>query len=188
MDNLKLASIMGIANSLEKNQIISANSPLVEKVASELLEVDFDPTNPQDLQKVAVAFITMLDKEAAAVNRPDNTLAGSDSFSSLVEKIRTERNNVNKGVRGVGQSDIDNVGVVGSLLGATRKSTLGKDVTLDNSDSFSSLLEKLRAERNGVNKGRWGVGQSSVATQNNVGEEKRASSVDLDSLIQYLQE
>ena len=48
---LKSAAILGIIDSLERNGIISSEAPEVEKVASFFYDsVDFDPTNPNELQ------------------------------------------------------------------------------------------------------------------------------------------
>jgi len=192
MYNLKDAAILGIVSSLEKNNIISADDPTVEKVASYIAEnVDFDPTNPQELQKVAVAFISILDKYAQSIDRPDNFLDDSDTFSALLEKIRTERNNVAKGVRGAGQSEMADKGLIGQLISEARSNNIGrKNNELDAIQTFSALLEKARTERNKVNKGKWNAGASDLADKGIIGEtiaKKASNNVDLDSLIEYLQ-
>lgn len=191
MYNLKLAAVLGMVNSLEKNNIISSESPEIEKVASYFVEnVDFDPTSQEDLEKVAVAFISMIDKVAQSVSKPDNTLENDPTFAAAVEKARTERNGVVKGLKGVGQSDMENKGLIGALIDATRKDTImGKDNTLDQDQTFAALVEKARAERNAVNKGRWGVGQSDMANKGVIGQEikKASDNINLDDLINYLQ-
>jgi hypothetical protein len=187
---LKSAAILGIIDSLERNGIISSDAPEIEKVASFFYDsVDFDPTNPNDLQKVAVAFIDTLDK-IAQVSKPDNTLSSDEAFSALLEKARTEREGVNKGRWGVGQSEMADKGLIGQLIAATRKDApTGKDNTLESDDLFAALLEKARTERNGVNKGVRGVGQSEMADKGIIGQEvkKASDNINIDDLIAYLQ-
>ncbi|MEO0271518.1 MAG: hypothetical protein ABIM30_00290 [candidate division WOR-3 bacterium] len=190
MQNLKTAAVLGMISSLEKNNIVSSDLPEIEKVASYFIEnVDFDPTSPTDLEKVAVAMISMLDKVAQSVGKPDNTLENDQTFAALLEKARTERNNVIKGLSGVGQSELDDKGLIGALLNAQRGNLPGaKDNTLDADQTFAALLEKARKERESVNKGRWGAGVSELADKGIIGEEKKASdNVSLDDLIKYLQ-
>ncbi|MEM4206061.1 MAG: hypothetical protein QXQ43_02135 [Nitrososphaerota archaeon] len=190
MQNLKTAAVLGMISSLEKNNIVSSDLPEIEKVASYFIDnVDFDPTSPKDLEKVAVAMISMLDKVAQSVGKPDNTLENDQTFAALLEKARTERNNVVKGLSGVGQSELDDKGLIGALLNAQRGNLPGaKDNTLDADQTFAALLEKARKERESVNKGRWGAGASELADKGIIGEEKKASdNISLDDLIKYLQ-
>jgi len=188
---LKSAAILGIVDSLERNGIISSEAPEIEKVASFFYDsVDFDPTNPDELQKVAVAFIGALDK-VAQVSKPENTLSGDEAFSALLEKARTEREGVNKGRWGVGQSEMTDKGLIGQLIAASRKDApTGKDNTLESDDLFAALLEKARTERNGVNKGVKGVGQSEIVNKGVIGQEtkKASDNINLDDLIAYLQQ
>lgn len=186
----KIAALEGIINSLDKNGIISRDSEEVLKVASAIIEgVDFDPTSPADLQKVAVAFISLLDKVAQA-NKPDNFLDNAQTFAALLEKARTERNNVNKGRWGVGQSEMADKGLIGALVAAARDTAPGgKDNTLDADQAFAALLEKARKERDAVNKGVRGVGQSEMADKGVIGQTiKKASDegIDIDELVKYL--